>query len=171
MVNITPMPMATSLTEIGAKSLPKSRVQACKCLMKVDANDERVGHAKYLDVENRERLRRAGKQAANHLVGQLRVAMLMAVSMVTEGHKVHEEHAGDVHESHNEHEWVFTYSFGMMRSLALTGALLGHVHGGLGEAHDFRAWPWGLQRVAVKLELAWALTRRDLLEVQEGLHR
>ena len=89
-VTLTPVPTATNVADIGTKSLSKSRMAALKYLMKmVDGNDQRVGALEYRDVENRERLRRAGKQAANHLAGQMRVAMMMALTTATEGSKVH----------------------------------------------------------------------------------
>ena len=123
-VNITPVPTATNAADIGTKSLAKSRMLALKYLMKmVDGTDERIGQMEYRDVENRERIRRAGRQAANQMAGQMRIAMMMALTMVTDGHKVHSDYDSGLSEFHNEVDSLFTYGFYGMLVLAMIGAL------------------------------------------------
>ena len=109
----------TNAADLGTKALAKSRMNALKCLMKiVDGTDERIGQTVFRDVENRERVRRAGRQAANQLAGQMRVAMMMALTMVTDGYKVQSEDDLGMSEFHNEHDGIYTYGFYGMLVLA-----------------------------------------------------
>ena len=123
-VTITPVPTATNVADLGTKALAKSRMNALKYLMKmVDGTDERIGQMEFRDVENRERVRRAGRQAANQLAGQMRVAMMMALTMVTDGYKVQNEEDLGMNEFHTENDGIYTYGFYGMLVLAFIGAL------------------------------------------------